>query len=64
MNKLAFVIIILIGTRGTQEALSGNVFQNIAQPETKEEEYDDSGLLELSQLSAELPEEKEDEFDL
>ena len=64
VNKLAFVIIILIATRGTQEALSGNVFQNMAQPEIKEEEYDDSGLLELSQLSAELPEEKEEEFDL
>ena len=59
VNKLAFVIIVLIAARGTQEALQGNVFQAIATTEIKDEDYDDSGLLELAQLASEATEEPE-----
>ena len=59
VNKLAFVIIVLIAARGTQEALQGNVFQAIAPTEVEDEAYDDSGLLELAQLASGASEEPE-----
>ena len=59
VNKLAFVIIMLVAARGTQEALQGNVFQVTAPTEVKEEAYDDSGLLELAKLASDASGEPE-----
>lgn len=50
VNKFAFVVIVLVAARGTHEALSS---ESYVQPEKPvEEEYDDSGLLELAEISA------------